>query len=140
MLEGKSFLLAGFRIFFSKKSLREKYGELIQGSNLTKDLVEISLWEKKKILMIDNYRIKNPENPFEIEKMQIQAVLPELFTSKFPDLQVKVLFDGEKSPEEIADIIQRENISYVFSCIGMKTQEKRLLEIFKYIPDDFPIV
>ncbi len=94
----------------------------------------------KKILMIDNYRIGEPENPFEIRKKEIQAMLLELFASRFPELQVQILFDGEKSPEAIAQIIQKEQISYIFSCIGMKTQEQRLMEIFAHIPEDFPVV
>lgn len=70
--EGSGFLMAGFRTFFSKKSLREKYGELIQGSNLTRDLVQFAVQEQKKILMIDNYLITTPKNDFEIKKMEIQ--------------------------------------------------------------------
>ncbi len=140
MQEGKSFLLAWFKAFFSKKLLEKKYGELISGSNLTKDLIDHAQRIGKKILMIDNYRIGEPENPFEIRKKEIQAMLPELFATRFPELQVQIIFDTENSVEEIAQIIQKENISYVFSCIGMKTQEQRLLEIFAHIPEDFPVV
>ncbi|MFZ2255300.1 MAG: WecB/TagA/CpsF family glycosyltransferase [Patescibacteria group bacterium] len=50
------------------------------------------------------------------------------------------MFDGEKTPSELALLIQKESIAYVFSCIGMKTQEQRLIEIFASIPEDFPIV
>jgi UDP-N-acetyl-D-mannosaminuronic acid transferase (WecB/TagA/CpsF family) len=42
MNEGKSFLLAGMRVLFSKKSVEKKYGELIKGSDLTRDLIEYS--------------------------------------------------------------------------------------------------
>lgn len=140
MLEGKSFLLAGFRTFFSKKSLREKYGELIQGSNLTKDLVEYSIQKKKKVIMIDTPRVTSADSSFGKKKMDIQSKFQELFHQKFPGLEIIPFFDTENSPEEIAQIIQKEQISYVFSCIGMKIQEQRLLEIFEYIPDGFPVV
>jgi len=72
--------------------------------------------------------------------MDIQKSLPSLFAQKFPLLQVHIVFDGEKLPQEIAKIIQSENISYVFSCIGMKSQEYRLLEIFSFLPKEFPVV
>ena len=84
--------------------------------------------------MIDNYRITTPTNPFEIVKMRIQSDLPQLLKTRFPDLNITLIFDGEKTPEEIAELITGSNISYVFSCIGMKTQEKRLIEIFSYLP------
>ena len=51
-----------------------------------------------------------------------------------------VVFDGEKSPSELAGLIQAESISYVFSCIGMKTQEQRLIEIFSYLPESQSVV
>ena len=135
MQEGKWFFSAGFRTFLRKKSLREKYGELIQGSNLTKDLVDFALGNEKNILMIDNYRIETPKNDFEIRKKEIQSQWWELFQEKFPGLKISIVCDGEKSPEELASLIQKENISYIFSCIGMKTQEQRLVEIFSYLHD-----
>ncbi len=140
MQEGKWFFLAGFRTFFQKESLRKQYGELIQGSNLTKDLVDFALISKKNILMIDNYRIETPENDFEIRKKEIQSQWWELFQEKFPGLEISIVCDGERTPEELANLIQKENISYVFSCIGMKTQEQRLIEIFSCLPDSEKVV
>lgn len=140
MGEGDSFFVSGFRTFFQKKSLREKYWELIQWSNLTKDLVDFSLWNKKNVLMIDNYRITSPKNEFEVKKMEAQWKLQKLFHEKFSDLQIEIVFDWEKTPAEIAELIQKENISYVFSCIGMKAQEQRLIEIFSHLPSDHQIV
>lgn len=72
MAEGKGFISAGFETFFHRSQLEAKYGELISGSNLTRDLVDIAIREKKKILMIDNYRITHPQNDFEKKKMIIQ--------------------------------------------------------------------
>ena len=90
--------------------------------------------------MIDNYRITEPQNEFEVKKMEVQKNLRALFFQKFPDLQIEIVFDSEKTPEELANLIQVDHISYVFSCIGMKTQETRLIDIFKDIPEDFPVV
>lgn len=138
--EGSSLFSAFFQTLFQKKELREKYGELIQWSNLTRDLVDFSIREKKNIMMIDNYRITNPENEFEKKKMEIQSRLPELFIERFPYLSIHIVFDGEKTPLELAEIVQTQNISYIFSCIGMKTQEKRLIEIFDVLPEDQKVV
>jgi N-acetylglucosaminyldiphosphoundecaprenol N-acetyl-beta-D-mannosaminyltransferase len=90
--------------------------------------------------MIDNYRITTPTNPFEIEKMRIQSDLPSLLNAKFPNLNITLIFDWEKTPIEIAELIRENNISYVFSCIGMKTQEQRLIEIFSRLPQEQRVV
>ena len=134
MQEGIGFLRACFVLIFAKKKLREQYGDLIKGSDLTRDLFAYAQETGKRVLMIDNYRITTPTNPFEIVKMRIQSDLPQLLKTRFPDLNITLIFDGEKTPEEIAELITGSNISYVFSCIGMKTQEKRLIEIFSYLP------
>ena len=140
MQEGKSFLSAWFAVLFSRKNLQMQYGELISWSNLTKDLFDIAQKECKKILIIDSYRITNPENGFEIRKKQIQEKLPELFREQFPSLTVQILFNGEEYPEQIAHSIIQENISYVFSCIGMKSQEQILVDIWRYLPDSQRVV
>jgi len=134
MQEGTGFIGALFQTLFSKKNLREKYGELIQWSNLTRDLIEYATLENKKILVIDNYRIIEPQNEFEVAKQKIQEKIVPLFHEKLPWLDVEVVFDGEKTPNELARLIQKESISYIFSCIGMKTQEQRLIEIFSFLP------
>jgi N-acetylglucosaminyldiphosphoundecaprenol N-acetyl-beta-D-mannosaminyltransferase len=90
--------------------------------------------------MIDNYRITTPTNSFEREKMQIQSDLPRLLQERFPSLAVTLLFDGEKDPAEIAEIIKIQDISYVFSCIGMKKQEQRLVEIWSHLPEEQRVV
>ncbi len=140
MMEGSWFFKAWWHTLFSRKTLEEEYGELIKGSDMTRDLIKYALVSKKSILMIDNYRIQTPKNAFEVRKQEIQSELPELFASRFPDLQINIHFDGETPPEAIASIIQEENISYVFSCIGMKTQEQRLIEVFAHLPDNTPVV
>lgn len=78
---------------FAKKKLRTKYGDLIKGSDLTHDLFAYALETRKRVLMIDNYRITTPTNPFEIDKMQIQSDLPNLLSARFPSLDVTLIFD-----------------------------------------------
>lgn len=90
--------------------------------------------------MIDNYRITTPKNEFEKKKMEVQSELSALFREKYPKLQIEIVFDGEKTPSDLAELIQARGITYVFSCIGMKTQERRLIEIFSYLPTEQQVV
>ena len=137
MQEGKLFFSACAKVFFQKQKVYEKYGELIKGSDLTRDILE---WEKpKKILIIDR-KNSQPKNDFERKKAEIQKNLWEILAQKYPNNEFFVLFDGEQNPEQIAEIIQQENIDFVFSCIGMKIQEQRLCEIFEDLPQNFPVV
>ena len=140
MQEGSGFLSACLQTLTMKKQLRAKYGDIITGSNLTRDLVSHAIESGKKILMIDNYRITDPQNPFEIEKKSVQSHLRELFRERFPRLDIAVFFDREESPQELATYIQEQHISYVFSCIGMKAQEQRLIEIWAHLPSDQRVV
>lgn len=140
MQEGIGFFRACFMLISSRDVLRKKHGDLIKWSDLTRDLFAYAGESGKRILMIDNYRITTPTNLFEMEKMQIQADLPRLLQERFPTLAVTLLFDGEKSPPEIAEIIKNQDISYVFSCIGMKKQEQRLIEIFAHLPEEQRVV
>ena len=140
MQSGVGFLRAGYTTFFSRRRVEERYGELIKGSDLTRDLFDFSEKNGNHILIIDNYRIIDPQNSFEIRKKEIQANLKNLLSQTFPNLHVTLVFDGDKTPEELAKLIQNEHISYVFSCLGMKKQEERLVQIWKYLPEDTPVV
>lgn len=51
-----------------------------------------------------------------------------------------VLFAGEMAADGIAHYIELHDIRYVFSCIGMKAQEKVLVEIFSYLPKTQKVV
>jgi N-acetylglucosaminyldiphosphoundecaprenol N-acetyl-beta-D-mannosaminyltransferase len=90
--------------------------------------------------MIDNYLITEPQNPFEVEKKSVQLKLRELFRERYPDLDITVVFDGGQSPEQLAALIQEQDISYAFSCIGMCKQEQRLIEIWAHLPNSLPVV
>ncbi len=137
LMQGKiGFLRACIFLIFNKKKLSIDYGDLIKGSDLTRDLFTYAVESNKRVLMIDNYRITTPTNQFERDKMQIQSDLTNLFKMKFPSLDIILIFDWEKNPEQIADLITSNNISYVFSCIGMKIQEERLIEIFSHLPKE----
>lgn len=51
-----------------------------------------------------------------------------------------MIFEGEKSDNEIADFIVKNGINFVFASIGMKLQEERIMKIFAKLPSDFPVV
>lgn len=140
MQSGKGFLSGCTSLVFDKRNIISRHGELIKGSDLTRDLFENAKNFSKKILVIDNYRIIQPQNDFEIEKKKIQEKLGELLKKFFPTIETFVLFDGDKTPQEIADFIVENNIEYVFSCIGMKKQEERLVEIFEFLPKNYGAV
>lgn len=91
-------------------------------------------------MIIDNYRITEPQNPFEVRKMEIQSHFQDLLHETFPELELYVVFDGRRSPAELAEIIKNESVFAVFSCIGMKIQEKRLREIWEYLDDMTPVI
>lgn len=140
IVKGRGYISSLIRVLFSKQKIIKKYGELIKGSDLTRDLFAYAETSWKAILMIDNYRITEPRNDFEKRKMEIQKSLLTLLKERYPDLSIHVFFDHEMSPDAIAHFIEINHIDYVFSCIGMKEQEKRLIEIFSYLSDTKPIV
>jgi N-acetylglucosaminyldiphosphoundecaprenol N-acetyl-beta-D-mannosaminyltransferase len=140
MSEWISFFVSGIRAFFTKKQVELRYGELIKWSDLTRDLFDFASLNKKHILIIDSYRVTEPQNEFEIRKKEIQWNLKNLLSEKFPKLKFTVIFDKDHSPQEIAKLIEQENISYVFSCLGMKKQEERLVQIWDFLPEITPVV
>lgn len=140
MKKNKNFLKSASFVYANKKEIEEVHGELIKGSDLTRDLCEYANHTKTAILVIDNYRITEPKNPFEIQKQKTQSLYSDLLKKQFPNARSFVLFDWEKTPEEIANYIQENSIRYVFSCIGMKKQEERILQIFEFLPKNYPVV
>lgn len=140
MQSGQSYFRSCQMVFRSRKKIVKKYGELIKGSDLTRDIVSYVQENKKNILIIDNYRITQPTNSFEKKKMKVQSEILDLFHQKFPHLSVQVFFLGEMSPDAIAHHIGLNKIEYVFACSGMKSQERILTEIFSYLPDSSKIV
>lgn len=89
--EGIGFFRAGLTTFFQKKQLKEKYGELIKGSDLTRDLLEYAGKSKKNILILDN-RVENIESVFDAKKSTVQQNLKKLLEEKYPGITVQVIF------------------------------------------------
>lgn len=140
MQDGYPALSAGWKMLTSKRWISEKYGDLIKWSDLTQDILSHACVHQKRILLIDNYRITDPQNEFEQKKMQIQSRMIEVFHERYPDLLIQVFFLGEMSPDAIAHHIELSHIDYVFGCSGMKTQEQMLFDIFSYLPSHLLVV
>lgn len=139
MQEWFGFLYAGFTTLFYKKWLRSRYGELIKGSDLTKDLLEYGGLEKKHILILDN-RVDDIQSKFDTKKLHIQDNLKFFLEAKYPGIKVQVIFSGDMKSDGIAHLIELQKISYVFACTGMKKQEQMLIDIWKHLPVEQEVV
>lgn len=83
MQEGQGFLGSIFALYSDKNNVQKKYGELIKGSDLTKDILENGKNITQKILIIDR---KNaiPKNDFEQKKAKMQEKMTDILMQKFP--------------------------------------------------------
>ncbi len=131
--EGFGFFHAALVTFFQKNHIQEKYGELIKWSDLTRDLLEYGSQERKHILILDN-RVTELRDEFDKKKLAIQKNLKVLLETKYPGITVQIVFLWDMAADGIAHLIELQNITYVFSCLGMKTQEQILAEIWSYLP------
>lgn len=137
--EGFGFFRAGIITFFHKKQLRKNYGELIKGSDLTRDLLEYAAKNNKNILVLDN-RVNDIRSVFDLKKSTVQENLKQLLEEKYPGITVQVIFTWDMASDGIAHLIELQHISYVFSCLGMKTQEQALIDIWHYLPTSQSVV
>lgn len=131
--EGFGFFYSGFTTFFHKKLIQGRYGELIKGSDLTRDILEYAAQNQKHILVLDN-RVEELKSEFDKKKLNVQQNLKSLLEEKYPGITVQVIFSGDMASDGIAHLIELQGISYVFSCLGMKKQESALIDIWSYLP------
>lgn len=139
MQEWTWFFRAGLATFFWRKQLKKKYGELIKGSDLTRNLLEYAGKNNKNILILDN-RVESVRSLFDQKKSTVQQNLKWLLEEKYPGITVQVMFAWDMASDGIAHLIELQHISYVFSCLGMKTQEQALIDIWYYLPAWQPVV
>ncbi len=114
-----------FNLFFRRKMLYKKYWERICWSDMTKDLVNWAEKNKKKISIIDLY------NPNDIKKVQSQKKFRENFSKKYPKLDFDFYVYNTEKKEEITNSIKNSNSSILFSTLGMKKQEKSIIEVME---------
>lgn len=133
LAKGKSVFQTWKRFLFDRPKLVREYGELIKGADLTLEIIRSCQVSWVPILIIDK-KIIHPRNPLEAKKQELQKHLKEELEKLYPWLTVYVLFDGDMAGDGIAHFIEIHHIGYVFSCLGMKTQEKALIEIWNFLP------
>ena len=114
-----------FNLFFRRKSLYEKYGDRICGSDLTKDIVLKAEKTWIKVTIIDLY------NPTDSKKVESQKVFPELLNKKFPKLNFDYFIFYLDKKYEIIKQISESDSKVLFSTLWMKRQEQSIIEIME---------
>lgn len=112
-----------FNLFFRRSYLYEKYGDRICWSDLTADLLTYSQKNKIKITVID------PSYPEDKAKTDSQNSFRVNLSKKFPNLDFDFFVYSEEKKGEIMEKIASSNSKILFSTLGMKTQEKSVLDI-----------
>lgn len=114
-------------LFFKRRWLYAKYGEKICGSDLTNDLICFAEEKNTKVMIVDPYR------PHDIAKCKAQESFPTLLAEKFPALQFD--FYIYKNPKEAINRVNTSGAKILFSTLGMKTQERSVIEIMEKCPN-----
>lgn len=134
-----SFMNAWIQTFFQKKKLQSEFGELIKGSDLTRDVLEYAAQNQKHILILDNW-VGEAKSEFDKKKLSIQQNMKSLLEEKYLGITVQVIFAWDMASDGIAHLIELQKISYVFSCLGMKKQESLLVQIWDFLPENTRVV
>lgn len=115
-------------LFVQRKSLYLTYWEKICGSDLTLDILHFAENNNKKVVIIDLY------NPGDEKKVANQRVFRKELLKKFPWLSFDVFIWEEARKDEIIQEIIKGSAKIVFSTLGMKKQEKNIIEIMEKCP------
>ncbi len=114
-----------FNLFFRRKFLYNKYWERICWSDLTNYLVKYAEKNNIEISILDLY---NPEDTL---KVCIQKVFKKRLKNKFPKLKINYFIYSKEEKENIIKKISKSKSKILFSTLGMKKQEKSVIEIMK---------
>ena len=114
-----------FNLFFRRKYLYEKYWDRICGSDLTKDLLNLSEKNNVKITSIDLY------NPLDEKKVASQNIFEEKLKKKFPNLSFDYIIFNPEEKEKILEKIKSSQSKIVFSTLWMKKQEESVIEVME---------
>ncbi|MFA5917659.1 MAG: WecB/TagA/CpsF family glycosyltransferase [Candidatus Gracilibacteria bacterium] len=112
-----------FNVIFRKKYIYTKYGDKICGSDLTTDLLKFANKENIKIAIIDLY------NPNDEQKVASQKIFSEKLKEVYKNLNFDYIIYNESKKEEIIESIKNSDSKVLFSTLGMKKQEKSILDI-----------
>lgn len=110
------------KLFFSRYSLYQKYGERICGSDLTEDLLYFCEEKWIKIAILD------PSFPNDVKKCEAQNNFWVNLKKVFPELLFDHYIYSENNAQEVFQNIAISEAQVLFSTLGMKTQELSVLE------------
>lgn len=112
-----------YNLFFRRKMLYEKYWDRICWSDLTIDLINFSIKNKIKIAIIDLY------NKDDLKKVESQKKFADLLKQKYNDLLFDYYIYNPLEKQKIIEKIKKSDALILFSTLGMKKQEKSVLDV-----------
>ena len=115
------------RLFTSRRSLYERYGERICGSDVTRELVEYANERGLGVTIIDKFQA--PGNKWDNLKIEQQKVLVGLLEKKFPNAKFHLYIYTPEKEEAIIDAINATDDVYLFSTQGYPAQEETPVRI-----------
>ena len=118
-----------YNIFFNRALLYQKYGDRICWSDLTKDLLYHSEVTNTPITILDLY------NPTDKPKVASQKVFSNKLQKAFPKLKFDYFIYNPEKKSEIISSIKASHSKVIFSTLGMKRQEKSVIEVMKQCKD-----
>ena len=116
------------RLFVARESLYQKYGQRICGSDLTRDILEYAQKHRLKIAIVDPYF------PQDLPKVASQKSFEANLKKVFPWLDFEFFIYREEHKAHIISDIQSSQSQILFSTLGMKVQEKSVLDIMQHCP------
>lgn len=117
------------KIFVSKTSLYEKYGDRICGSDLTSDLLYFCEEKWIRVAILD------PSYPNDLAKCEAQKNFDKNLGKHFPKLLFDMYVYDEVKKEKIFTKIAKSDAKILFSTLGMKRQEESLFDVKKHCPN-----
>ncbi|MDD2565634.1 MAG: WecB/TagA/CpsF family glycosyltransferase [Candidatus Gracilibacteria bacterium] len=111
----------GLKLFTSRKSLYEKYGQRICGSDLTKELIVYANEKNLGVTIIDKYQA--PGNKGDNLKIERQKITLGLLKQKYPNANFHYYILKKGEEENIIKNINETDDIYLFSTEGLKNQE-----------------
>lgn len=114
-----------FNLFFRKQYLYKKFWDRVCGSDLTRDLVEFAHKKNETIIVWDLY------NPTDTKKVSSQKDFVKNMQIKYPGLCIEYFIDNPQEQEKNIALLKKIDAKIFFSTLGMKKQEKSILEILQ---------
>ncbi len=118
-----------FNTLFRKVYLYKKYGQRICGSDITEDLVYFCEQKGIRIAILDPYF------PDDVKKCEAQEHFSENLKKVFPKLHFDHYVFSEKNRKKIFEKIAQGKAKILFSTLGMKQQEKSIVDAIHLCPN-----